>query len=141
MENILAPATLRQIPDSENFRRKDDWLPGTEKVRSVFAIRADKDAPRYEKVTVFNFEGVSPEQLMLLSCTNGVVVWVQRMLRDLGPEGMLNPSAFAEVNVLKDIIEGDRVPVDPKVRAERALARLSPAEREAILAKWLESDS
>lgn len=137
MENIFqTPAVslsqLRVIPDTENFKRKDEYLGG-QKVRVTYAIRADADAPRYEKSTTFDFSGVSEEQLLLLCCTNGVVVWVQRMLRDLG-DGLKNPSNYTEVNVLEDIIEGPaRVVVDPKVRAQRAVARLTPEARAELL--------
>ncbi len=125
---------LRQIPENENFKRKDDLIDA-DHIRVTFAIRADQSSPRYEKSVLFDFTGVSPEQRMLLACTNGVVVWVQRMLRDLG-DGLVDPKNFAEVNVLSDVIEGPgRVVADPLQRAKNALNRLDPELRAALLAE------
>lgn len=136
MENIFetpsAVQSLRKIPDGENFKRKDEYL-GDGKVRVTYAVRAEAQSPRYERQTVFDFSGVDEEQLCLLCCTNGVVVWVQRMLRE--GNKVTDPSAYTEVNVLQDIIEGDRAVIDPETRARRALGRLTPAQREALLAE------
>lgn len=127
----LAPS-LRQIPDNENFKRKDEVIDG-DSIRVTFAVREDAESPRFEKSITFDYTGVSREQLMLLSATNGVVVWAQRVLREMGP-GLSNPQNLSTVHVLDDIISGpSRVSVDPETRAKRAFSRLSPEQKAKLL--------
>lgn len=134
-EIAVSKPELRRIPEGENFRRKDEVI-GEDKVRSTFAVRQTADGPRFEKSVIFDYQGVTREQLMLLSCTNGAVVWAQRVLRDMG-EGMLNPQNLNTVSVLDDVIEGaQRVVISPQDRAKRALSKLSPEEVAAILADY-----
>ena len=134
---VAAAASLRQIPDNENFKRRDEVVDSNS-IRVTFAVRVDQDSPRFEKTITFDYTGCTREQLMLLSATNGVVVWAQRVLREMG-SGLTDPKNLSTVHVLDDIISGPaRVQVDPAVRAKRLLARLSPEEREAILAEYSE---
>lgn len=136
----VSQETLREIPNSENFRRTDETVePGV--IRSTFAIRQAEGEPRYEKSVTFDFRDCEADEVCLLCCTNGVVVWAQRVLREMG-EGMLNAATLSHVNVKADIIEAPaRSFASPEDRARKALARLSPEVRADILASYMPADT
>lgn len=80
-----------------------------------------------------DFSGVTIEDAMELAAKSAVISW-QRQYRE-------HPDRFPEGKVavkVAELVAGERVKLTPKERAEAALARLTPEEREALLAKFLE---
>lgn len=113
--------TLRAIPDSETFSASTKYL-GNRKVEAVFAIRRDSKGPRYEKRALFDFSKVNEEQALLLAMY-GAKVKVQAVLRALSPEVMLNPETLSTIDVLGDVIEGERSSSDPATAATKGLMK------------------
>ncbi|MGE5513715.1 MAG: hypothetical protein ACM31O_21005 [Bacteroidota bacterium] len=113
--------TLRQIPAHEQFSPKNEFLGGR-KVRATFSIRRSQDEPRYEKSIVFDFSGLSEEQLLELALYS-VKVKAQAMLRALEPAKMLNPDSLSTIDVLKDIVEAPAKSGDPISAAVRSMMK------------------
>ena len=129
MDTILdhATAILRLIPEGEKFSATASPQVDNPDVYDIrFAIRADKDAPRYEVRVTADFSGVAREQLIDLALYD-VKVRLQAELRSMG-EGMFRIPQPMRVDVLGDLINKGRTPVDPVVRARRALAALGITE-------------
>lgn len=112
---------LHKIGDAEVFSPKDEFLPG-KKVKSTFSFRRSKEAPRYQKVCIFDFSGVTEEQLIDLALYS-VKVKTQSLLRNLSPEAALQPETLSTVSVLKDLIQGTKLPHDPIEGAVKSLMR------------------
>lgn len=131
-------AKLRMIPDGEKFSTSDTMADkaNPEVWISRYAFRTEKGAPRYEKVTRWDFTGVSREDLIRMCCADRRI-WAQSKLRDLGQSAVDNDTLFAEVNVLRDCINATRAPADPVEAAIRAFMRLghSEADARALVAK------
>jgi len=96
-ETPAARETLRLIPAGENFSSRTEYL-GHGKVNAVFAIRRHENGPRYEKKCLFDFSGVTEEQLHLLAMY-GAKVRVQALLRGISEAEMLNPGTLATVDM------------------------------------------
>jgi len=124
------PHSLREIPAGENFSARTEYL-GDRKVNAVFAIRRAEGKPRFEKQCLFDFSGVSEEQLYLLAMY-GAKVKVQARLRDISEAEMLKPETLAEVDVLNDVIQAPRSSVDSVTAAIRLLARKSGATEDDV---------
>jgi hypothetical protein len=136
----VARSTLRLIPDKENFKRKDEIVEDGI-VRSTFAFRLEANGPRYEKAVTFDFRDCTFDEVCLFSTTNGAVVYVQRVLRDMGTSAIEDPNVLAHVNVKSDILEAPaRTFASPEDRARSNLRRLSPEMRAAILAEFMPTD-
>lgn len=138
--SVAVSASFREIPDNENFKRKDE-IVGPGQVRSTFAVRMAEGEQRYEVTTIFDFRDCEPDEVALLSLTNGCVVWLQRNIRECGIDA-LTPANWSHVDVKDQIIEAPaRVVADPVERARRAVAKLSPEARAAILADYVTADT
>jgi len=113
---------LSQISDAEVFSPKDEFIGGR-KIKSTFSFRRSKDAPRFRKECIFDFTGVSEEQLMDLALYS-IKVKTQSLLRNLSPEVAIKSETLSTVSVLKDLIEGGtKVPADPIEGAVKSLMR------------------
>jgi homospermidine synthase len=121
---------LREIPAGENFSAVTQYL-GDRKVSAVFAIRRAEGKPRYEKKCLFDFSGVTEEQLYLLAMY-GAKVKIQSRLRDVGEAEMLDPNTLATVDVLADVVQAPRNSVDSVTAAIRLLARKSGATEDDV---------
>jgi len=121
---------LREIPAGENFSAVTQYL-GDRKVNAVFAIRRAEGKPRYEKKCLFDFSGVTEEQLYLLAMY-GAKVKIQSRLRDVGEAEMLDPNTLATVDVLADVVQAPRNSVDSVTAAIRLLARKSGATEDDV---------
>jgi len=122
-----------------------EFSPVTKVTGKIVAItrtvKTDKDAKfRYELTCSLDFGTCSAEEILELA-TRSAWIDIQRQWRELaGTKGStattVNP--FAKVNVKTAIVDATRKsgPRDPKVTAANALAKLSPAERAALIAQF-----
>lgn len=91
-------------------------------VRFTFKMNADSES--CQKATMLDFSDVSREQLLELCCGQGLVVRMQRMLRDLNNVKVAaDPKTLAEVVVLKDIIGATRTRLPSDESAIKTLSR------------------
>ena len=120
-DTVQKSQTLRIIPETETFSPSTKYL-GNRKIEAVFAIRRDSKGPRYEKRSLFDFSKVSDEQMHILAMY-GAKVRVQAVLRTLSPDVMLNPETLSTIDVLGDVIEGERSPSDPASAATKGLMK------------------
>jgi hypothetical protein len=102
------------------------------KIEYTFKLK-DGDKDRYQVATTLDWTGVTEEQLKDLAIAT-IRIALQRNLRAMGLKA-LDQSVYAEVNVLKDIIETQREVADNVTKASRALQKLTDAERKAIIAQ------
>ena len=99
----------------------------------MFSIRRDTKSPRYEKKTLFDFSGVSEEQLHLLA-TYGAKVKLQAILRALSPEVMLNTQTLSVVDVQKDLLDVEKAAADPTTAAIRSILKATGLDAAAARA-------
>jgi hypothetical protein len=95
------------------------------------------DGNSIAKATTLDFSNVSREQLLELCCGQGLVVRLQRMLRNLDKAVAADPKTFREVVVLNDIIGATRTRLPSDELAIRLLAKkhgLSEDELRSFLA-------
>src|SRR5215510_12373044 len=122
---------LRVIGNGETFSSTTRYT-GSKKVEAMFSIRRDAKSPRFEKKTLFDFGGVSEEQLHLLAMY-GAKVKLQAILRALSPEVMLNPATLAVVDVRKDLLDAEKASGDP-VTAIRSIQKATGLDESAARA-------
>ena len=94
---------------------------GAKKVRARYKVRAYGDGPQYTTETVFDYSGVTEEQLYFLANAS-VVIKAQARLRDqLAANPKFDPTSFKTVDVLKDIVTANATkdPVAAAVLAAR----------------------
>jgi hypothetical protein len=103
INKVTQASQLRAIGNSETFSATTRYI-SPKKVEAVFSVRRDAKSPRYEKKTLFDFSGVSEEQLHLLAMC-GAKVKLQAILRALSPEVMLNSQTLAVVDAQKDLLD------------------------------------
>ena len=124
---------LRVIPDSETFSASTKYL-GQKKVSTVFSIRRDAKAPRYEKRALFDFSKVTEEELYLLAMYSAKVK-LQAILRNLSPEIMVNSATLATIDVKSDLLEADhRAPSDPVTAAVKSIQKATGLDETAAKA-------
>ena len=123
---------LRVIPDSETFSASTKYL-GQKKVSTVFSIRRDAKAPRYEKRALFDFSKVTEEELYLLAMYSAKVK-LQAILRNLSPEIMVNSATLATIDVKADLLEADRAPADPVTAAVKSIQKATGLDETAAKA-------
>jgi hypothetical protein len=123
---------LRVIPDSETFSASTKYL-GQKKVSTVFSIRRDAKAPRYEKRALFDFSKVTEEELYLLAMYSAKVK-LQAILRNLSPEIMVNSATLATIDVKADLLEADRAPSDPVTAAVKSIQKATGLDETAAKA-------
>ena len=111
-DTVQKSQTLRIIPETETFSPSTKYL-GNRKIEAVFAIRRDSKGPRYEKRALFDFA----------KAMYGAKVRVQAVLRTLSPDVMLNPETLSTIDVLGDVIEGERSQSDPASAATKGLMK------------------
>jgi hypothetical protein len=130
------PATILQpIADDAAATRSMVVDVAAKTVTTTFAFKlSEKDTKRYQKTTVFNFDGCSQEEILSLALPT-VRIIIQRNLRALG-EKALDAANYATVNVKRDIIDAQRQRevVDDKTRAVRALMTATNMSHEMALA-------
>lgn len=88
------------------------------KVDAAFSIRRDAKSSRYEKKTMFDFGGVSHEQLHLLAMY-GARVKLQAILRALSPEVKLSARTLSVVDGKKDLLDVEKAAADSTTTAIR----------------------
>lgn len=130
-------STLRMILDAEQFSPKQEFLAG-KKVKATFSIRRSQNDPRYEKTILFDFGGLSDEQLLELALAS-VKIKVQAMIRQLDPAAMLNPDSLSAVDVLKDVVQAPTRTGDPQAAAIRSVMKATGVDEET--ARALVSDA
>src|SRR5215510_3667618 len=123
---------LRVIGNGETFSSTTRYT-GSKKVEAMFSIRRDAKSPRFEKKTLFDFGGVSDEQLHLLAMY-GAKVKLQAILRALSPEVMLNPQTLAVVDVRKDLLDTEKASGDPVTAAIRSIQKATGLDETAARA-------
>ena len=106
---------------------------GPKKVEAVFSIRRDAKSPRYEKKALFDFSGVSDEQLHLLAMY-GAKVKLQAILRALSPEVMVNAQTMSVVDVKKDLLDVEKASGDPTTAAIRSIQKATGLDEAAARA-------
>ena len=121
IDKVTQANQLRVIGNSETFSATTRYI-SPKKVEAVFSVRRDAKSPRYEKKTMFDFGGVSDEQLHLLAMY-GAKVKLQAILRALSPVVMLNSQTLAVVDVQKDLLDVE------KASETRRLPRSGPSRR------------
>ncbi len=117
----MANKTLRQIGEEESFSSSVECLAG-KKVKSTFSFRRNAESPRYAKEIVYDFSGLSEQQLLELAVKT-VQIRAQAMLRALDPNVMLNSESLAEIDVLKDIVNVEKKAADPMTAAVRSMMK------------------
>lgn len=117
----MANKTLRQIEEDESFSNSVEFLAG-KKVKSTFSFRRNAESPRYAKEIVYDFSGLSEQQLLELAVKT-VQIRAQAMLRSLDPAVMLNSESLSEVDVLKDIVTVEKKAADPMTAAVRSMMK------------------
>src|SRR5215510_3600273 len=123
---------LRVIPNSETFSATTKYMT-PKKVEAVFSIRRDAKSSRYEKKTLFDFGGVSEEQLHLLAMY-GAKVKLQAILRALSPEVMLNAQTLSVVDVKRDLLDAEKASGDPVTAAIRSIQKATGLDETAARA-------
>lgn len=103
------------------------------KVEPVFSIRRDAKSPRYEKKTMFDFGGVSDEQLHLLAMY-GAKVKLQAILRALSPEVKLSAQTLSVVDVKKDLVDVEKAAADSTTTAIRCIQKATGLDEAAARA-------
>jgi hypothetical protein len=121
VETITKPSQLREIKDGDQFSA-DTVYNGDKTVTGVFSIRRFAGGPRYEKRCIFDFSGVTEEQLYLLAMY-GVKVKVQSLLRDMSEDVMLDPKTLSTVDVQVDVVEAERQSADLATQLQRVMRR------------------
>lgn len=121
-------------------RRSAVQVVDPDHVLVTYSFKMTEKSPSYEKTTLLDFSDVSREQLLEICCGQGLVVRLQRMLRDKHTEDVAKmPQTFREVSVLNDIIGAGRSRLPSDEVAIRLLARKHKID-ESELRKWLESN-
>lgn len=130
--------TIRVLKSDETF--SPSATVSGKKVAVKWTVKKDKNekSPRYVVETTLDFSGVSQDELTLLA-VRPIVIELQRQWRELATAKgstatTVNP--FASVNVKSAIVDATRRTADPAARAKSLLAKLSPAERKAIMAAF-----
>ena len=129
IDKVTHANQLRVIGNSETFSATTRYT-GPKKVEAVFSIRRDAKSPRYEKKTMFDFGGVSDEQLHLLAMY-GAKVKLQAILRALSPVVMLNSQTLAVVDVQKDLLDVEKASGDPTTAAIRSIQKATGLDEAA----------
>jgi hypothetical protein len=123
---------LRVIGNNETFSATTKYVT-PKKVEAVFSIRRDAKSSRYEKKTLFDFSGVSEEQLYLLAMY-GAKVKLQAILRALSPQVMLNTQTMAVVDVQKDLLDVEKASADPTTAAIKSIQKATGLDETAARA-------
>lgn len=132
--NDVAKQQLHVLGEDDVAKRDTVVDTTNKRVTDTFAFKLNKDSKeRYQKTTTFDFSEVTNEELYDLA-TATVRIIVQRNLRSLG-QGALDPSAYATVNVKRDIIDAQprRENIDPTTKAVRALMSATNMSHEECL--------
>ena len=98
---------------------------GNKRVKAIYAWRPYEGGPKNTKTSIFDFSGVSEEQLLSLAMY-AVKVKVQAVLRDAqnaDPKKPLDAKMLATVDVLKDVVQATSAKADPVAMAIRQLRR------------------
>ena len=132
IDKVTQANQLRAIGNSETFSAVTKYI-GPKKVEAVFSVRRDAKSPRYEKRTMFDFGGVSDEQLHLLAMY-GAKVKLQAILRALSPDVMLNSQTLAVVDVQKDLLDVEKASGDPTTAAIRSIQKATGLDEAAARA-------
>lgn len=130
--------TIRELKKDETF--STTLTINGKIVNATWSVRKNEDGPRYAVTSKFDFGAVSTTELYELAMRS-VIIDVQRQWRILAnakgsTATRVNP--FATVNVKTAVIDAGRKTADPKTRASNLLAKLSEAERKAVLAMFAE---
>ena len=123
---------LRVIGNGETFSSTTRYT-GSWRVEAVFSIRRDAKSPRYEKKKLFDFSGVSEEQLHLLAMY-GAKVKLQAILRALSPDVMLNAQTLSVVDVKRDLLDIEKPAADPTTAAIRSIQKATGLDESAARA-------
>lgn len=129
-----AKPMLKPLSEDESASRNCEVDATNKRVVDTYAFKLNKDSKeRYLKTTTFDFSGVSNEELYELA-TATVRIVTQRNLRTLN-KGALDPSAYATVDVKKEIIDAQprREQLDPTTKAVRALMAAANLPHEVAL--------
>jgi len=131
-DHAVVPSQLRELKDGDSFTSVTDYL-GNQKVNAVFSFRPYEKGPRYVKECLFDFSGVTEEQLYKLAMY-GAKVKVQLVLRSLSRDVMLDPKTLSTVDVLVDVVQSNRSATggDPVAAAIRTLARRAGVTEETL---------
>ena len=132
INKVTQPNQLRAIGNSETFSSTTRYT-GSKRVEAVFSIRRGAKSPRYEKKTLFDFTGVSQEQLHILAMY-GARVKLQDLLRALSPDVMLNAQTMAVVDVQKDLLDIEKPSADPTTAAIRSIQKATGLDENAARA-------
>ena len=128
MAKIEKTPTQLQKADA-GFSAKTDVV-GPRQVRATFSIRRSQEEPAYVKQAVFDFGGVSDEELLLMSMYQAKVK-CQALLRAMPTDKMLDAATMATIDVKKDLLEAAPRTVDPDARAVAALTKVGVDEATA----------
>ena len=132
IDKVTQANQLRAIGNSETFSAATKYI-GSKKVEAVFSVRRNAKSPRYEKKTMFDFGGVSDEQLHLLAMY-GAKVKLQAILRALSPDVMMNSQTLAVVDVQKDLLDVEKASGDPMTAAIRSIQKATGLDEAAARA-------
>lgn len=119
---------IKMIGEDEAFSNQIEFLSG-KKVRSTFSFRRNAESPRYAKEIVYDFSGLSEQQLLELALKT-VQIRAQSMLRNLDPAVMLDATVLTEIDVLKDVVAAEKKGADPHTQAIRSLMKATGCTEE-----------
>jgi hypothetical protein len=118
---------LREIGAGETFNTATVIDAENNLVTCRYSFRPHSGGKRYEKNTVFDFTGVSHEQMLGLAVSS-IRIDAQAMLRNSEPADMLNPDTMANVNVLRDMLSVQRTSANPVSNVLKNVAKMSPSQ-------------
>lgn len=119
---------LTQIPEDASFSNSLEFV-GNKKIKSTFSFRRNAESPRYAKEIIYDFSGLSEQQVLELALRT-VQIKVQAMLRALDPTVMLDASVLTEIEVLKDVLNSEKKAADPDTQAIRSLMKATGCTEE-----------
>ena len=111
------------------------------KVTAMYTCRKDKDsADRYAVQSIVDFTNCSQDEIIEMA-SRTIVIDLQRQWRTLAKSNLANatkPGTFATIDVKRDVLEATRRATDPATKVVSALDKMSDAEREALLARYVQ---
>lgn len=133
---VPAAASLIVLKDDDTFTAKYDDKGNS--VITSFTVRPKEGGPRYVVNTTFDLTGVKPEEIRAAAMRTWIIER-QRAFRVMfnGSKraDALKPATWSVAKV-RDMLDAERTRnIDPVANAKRAMSKLTPAERAAIIAE------